>query len=114
MHDLHIPPDEYPTLPGRLDPVDFDADALHLPNLVRGMNPWAVAFFEYGGKKIKVLASRVAEGSAQPGTILALKPFTVACASGALQLLQVVPEGGKPMEGSAWAAGRRFKAGDSL
>ena len=103
-----------PPLRKEMAHFDFDADAAHLHNLVRGMNPWPVAFFEYGGKKIKVLASRVAEGSAQPGTILALKPFTVACASGALQLLQVVPEGGKPMEGSAWAAGRRFKAGDSL
>ncbi len=92
----------------------FDADAARLHDLVRGMNPWPVAFFEHDGKKIKVLSSRVAAGSAQPGTILALKPLTVACAVGALQLLQVVPEGGKPMEGSAWAAGRRFKAGDRL
>ena len=28
MHDLHIPPEEYRTLAGRFDPVDFDADAL--------------------------------------------------------------------------------------
>ena len=28
MHDLHIPPEEYRTLAGRFDPVDFDADAI--------------------------------------------------------------------------------------
>lgn len=93
----------------------FDEDAARLHNLVRGMNPWPVAFFEYGGKKIKVLASRVATSAGEaPGTVLAVKPLTVACGQGALQLLQVVPEGGKPMEGSAWAAGRRFRVGDSL
>ena len=93
----------------------FDEDAARLHNLVRGMNPWPVAFFKYGGKKIKVLASRVATSAGEaPGTVLAVKPLTVACGQGALQLLQVVPEGGKPMEGSAWAAGRRFRVGDSL
>ena len=68
------------------------------------------------GKKIKVCASRLAEnpGRAAPGTVLALKPLTVACGEGAVTLESVTPEGGKPMTGTAWAAGRRLKAGDSL
>ena len=33
---------------------------------------------------------------------------------GAVALLTVTPEGGKPMAGTAWAAGRRLKAGGSL
>ena len=41
-------------------------------------------------------------------------PLTIACAEGALELDEVVPEGSKPMAGSAWAAGRRLKAGDRL
>ncbi len=49
-----------------------------------------------------------------PGEILSTKPLKVACASGALTLLEVVPEGSRPMEGSAWAAGRRFTNGDKL
>ena len=94
----------------------FDAPAETLHNLVRGMNPWPMAFFEYGGKKVKVLVSRTAENpaSAPAGTVLSTKPLTVACADGALQLLQVTPEGGKSMEGTSWAAGRRLKPGDSL
>ena len=94
----------------------FDQSAAALHDLIRGMNPWPVAFFEYGGKKVKVLASRTAENpsGAPAGAVLATKPLTIACADGALQLLQVTPEGGKPMDGTAWAAGRRLKAGDSL
>ena len=63
-----------------------------------------------------MLESRVAPNarSAPAGTVLALKPLTIACGEGALQLLTVTPEGGKPMAGTAWAAGRRLKAGDSL
>lgn len=94
----------------------FDQPAAALHDLIRGMNPWPVAFFEYGGKKVKVLASRTADNpsGAPAGAVLATKPLTIACADGALQLLQVTPEGGKQMDGTAWAAGRRLKAGDSL
>lgn len=95
---------------------DFTQSAAHIHNWVRGMNPWPAAFFELDGKKVKVLESRVAPNakSAPAGTVLALKPLTIACGEGALQLLTVTPEGGKPMAGTAWAAGRRLKAGDSL
>lgn len=91
-----------------------ESDIIH--NLVRGLNPWPVAYFECQGKKIKVLESRVAENpeKAPAGTVLALKPLTVACGKGALILLQVVPEGSKPMDGTSFAAGRRLKAGDSI
>ena len=95
---------------------DFTQSAAHIHNWVRGMNPWPAAFFELDGKKVKVLESRVAPDakSAPAGTVLALIPLTIACGEGALQLLTVTPEGGKPMAGTAWAAGRRLKAGDSL
>ena len=95
---------------------DFTQSAAHIHNWVRGMNPWPAAFFELDGKKVKVLENRVAPNarSAPAGTVLALKPLTIACGEGALQLLTVTPEGGKPMAGTAWAAGRRLKAGDSL
>ena len=49
-----------------------------------------------------------------PGTVLATKPLTVACADGAIQLLHVVPEGKKPMDGTAFVAGQRLKTGDIL
>lgn len=95
---------------------DFTQSATHIHNWVRGMNPWPVAWFEQEGKRIKVLECRIAKAgdSAAPGTVLALKPLTIACGEGAVELLTVTPEGGKPMAGTAWAAGRRLKAGDSL
>ena len=94
---------------------DFTQSAAHIHNWVRGMNPWPVAWFEQEGKRIKVLECRMAKAgdSAAPGTVLALKPLTIACGEGSVELLTVTPEGGKPMAGTAWAAGRRLKA-DSL
>ena len=68
-----------------------------------------------GGKKVKVMECRVAESHGEAaGTVLATKPLTVACADGAIQLLHVVPEGKKPMDGTSFAAGLRLKAGDTL
>lgn len=105
-----------PPLTKEMARFDFTQSAAHIHNWVRGMNPWPAAFFELDGKKVKVLESRVAPDakSAPAGTVLALNPLTIACGEGALQLLTVTPEGGKPMAGTAWAAGRRLKAGDSL
>ena len=88
----------------------------HIHNWVRGMNPWPMAFFMHDGKKIKVTASKLSENpaNAAPGSVLAVKPLTIACQDGAIVLDSVTPEGGKSMAGTAWAAGRRLKAGDSL
>lgn len=105
-----------PPLNKEMAKFDFTQKASHIHNWVRGMNPWPVAWFEQGGKKIKVLESRLAQGdvNAAPGTVLALKPLTIAADDGAVELLTVTPEGGKPMSGTAWAAGRRLKVGDCL
>ena len=67
-------------------------------------------------EKIKVTASKLSENpaNAAPGSVLAVKPLTIACQDGAIVLDSVTPEGGKSMAGTAWAAGRRLKAGDSL
>ena len=94
----------------------FTEDAAHIHNWVRGMNPWPMAFFMHDGKKIKVTASKLSENpaNAAPGSVLAVKPLTIACQDGAIVLDSVTPEGGKSMAGTAWAAGRRLKAGDSL
>lgn len=104
-----------PPLTKELAQFGFNRPARELHNLIRGLNPWPAAYFVHGGKKIKVLRTLCDDGaSGAPGEILSAKPLRVACATGALTLLEVVPEGSRPMEGAAWAAGRRFSAGESL
>lgn len=103
-----------PMLTKEMSLFSFDDDVQHLHNLVRGLNPWPVACFKFKDKNIKVLRTRVREEPGKPGEILSLKPLVVACRNGALELDEVVPEGGKPMTGEAWAMGRRFCIGDRL
>ena len=90
-----------PPLTKDMAQFDFTQDAAHIHNWVRGMNPWPVAWFAQDGKRIKVLESRLAENPQHtaPGTVLALKPLTIAAENGAVALLTVTPEGGKPMAG---------------
>lgn len=113
---LHEQATMAPPLTKEMARFDFTQNAAHIHNWVRGMNPWPVAWFEQEGKRIKVLECRLAAQApkGQPGTVLTLKPLTIAAEGGAVELLTVTPEGGKPMTGTAWAAGRRLKAGDSL
>lgn len=104
-----------PMLTKEMARFTFDAPAKKLHDLIRGLNPWPVAYFVCGGKKIKVLRSLYDAGAGGvPGTVLCTNPLRVACGSGALTLCEVVPEGSRPMEGAAWAAGRRLSAGDVL
>ena len=104
-----------PMLDKELAEFRLTDSAAHIHNWVRGMNPWPMAWFVTGGKKVKVTECHaVASNGEAPGTVLATKPLTVACADGAIQLLHVVPEGKKPMDGTSFAAGLRLKAGDTL
>ena len=104
-----------PMLTKEMAEFRFADSAAHIHNWVRGMNPWPAAWFATsGGRKVKVLECRLSDKTGAPGRVLATKPLTVACGEGAVELLRVVPEGSKPMEGSAFAAGLRLKAGDTL
>ena len=105
-----------PMLNKEMAEFKFTESAEHIHNWVRGMEPWPTAWFAASnGKKIKVQQSRVAASNGEaPGTVLSVKPLTVACSDGAIELLRVVPEGKKPMDGNAFAAGLRLKAGDTL
>ena len=103
-----------PPLTKEMALFDFNTDALVLHNKIRGQNPWPGAHFMYDGKKVKVIKAILSEEKGDPGEILSTKPLVIAAGEKSLQLVTVQPEGGKPMDGTAWAAGRRFRKGDSV
>lgn len=114
MPQQHEQATQAPPLQKDTGSFTFAQSAAVLHNLVRGCNPWPTAYFMLNGKKIKVARSGLAQGNAPAGTVLQTQPLTVACAEGALQLLEVIPEGSRPMTGQAFAAGKRLKSGDVL
>ncbi|MDO4566326.1 MAG: methionyl-tRNA formyltransferase [Oscillospiraceae bacterium] len=83
-------------------------------NKARALCIWPNACFEYEGKTVKLLKARFSPLEGKAGEVLSLQPLTVAAKGGAVQLLEVKPEGSRLMTGKEWAAGRRLKAGDFI
>ena len=88
-----------PMLDKSMCPIDWNKTACQVHNHVRGLHPWPVATMELQGKKFKVHATRVVEGSGKPGEILGLTKtgLKIACGEGAVEILQLQAEGGKRM-----------------
>lgn len=89
--------------------VDFSKDAKRVHDLVRGLNSWPCASAVLNGKRVKLLRTVVTNGSGQPGQVLSLDPFVVACGSGAVEILELQPEGKKKMAAKAFINGLHTK-----
>jgi len=92
--------------------IDWGADAAEVDRIVRGLSPFPGAWTMAGGKRVKILGTRVVEGSGTPGTIL--DDATVACGTGAVTLNRVQPEGKSPMSAEEWLRGVRLPPGTRL
>ena len=88
-----------PMLDKSMCPIDWSKTAQQVHNQVRGLHPWPVATMELQGKKFKVHATRIVEGSGKPGEILGLTKtgLRIACGEGAVEVVSLQAEGGKRM-----------------
>jgi methionyl-tRNA formyltransferase len=87
--------------------IDWNQPAAAVHNHIRGLSPFPGAWFELelAGKpvRVKVLRSTLATGSGAPGTLL--DNLTIACATGAVRLVQVQREGKTPMDAATFLRG---------
>ena len=89
--------------------LDFAQSAESLSNLVRGFNPWPIAYTILEGKRLKVYSARVGSTASAPaGTVTkSERTLCVACGDGMeLELLDIQLEGSKRMPASEWLKGR--------
>ena len=88
-----------PMLDKTMCPIDWTRTAQQVHDHVRGLHPWPVATTVLQGQSFKVHATRIVEGSGTPGQILGLTKtgLKIACAEGAVEILQLQAEGGKRM-----------------
>ena len=88
-----------PMLDKSMCPIDWNKTAQQVHNNVRGLHPWPVATTEIQGKKFKVHATKIVEGSGEPGQILGLSKtgLKIACGEGAVEIVSLQAEGGKRM-----------------
>ena len=99
--------------------IDFSRTAQEVHDRIRGLSPIPLSFtYTPDGKMLKVIASQVSKRSvsAPVGTVVSLEggKITVACGTGAVDLLTVLPEGKKRMSASDFINGRKINVGDRL
>jgi len=75
--------------------IDWSRPAVEVDRQIRGLSPFPGAWCEVAGERIKLLRSRLASGQGEPGTVL--DGFTIACGTGAVEVLEAQREGKRAM-----------------
>ncbi|AQS46408.1 methionyl-tRNA formyltransferase [Thioclava nitratireducens] len=88
--------------------VDWTRPADEVIRHINGLSPFPGAWTEIAGERIKLLRAAPAEGSGAPGEIL--DGFTIACGTGALEILEAQRPGKRPMSGDDVLRGLRLPA----
>lgn len=107
-----------PKLTRELEMINWRSSACDLVNLIRGLSPTPGCSATFRGRQIKLLqAAFAAENnpSIEPGTVIAVKPeglIAVQTGEGALQLLELKPEGKKTLASAEFIRGYRITEGD--
>jgi methionyl-tRNA formyltransferase len=96
--------------------IDWTWPAERLHNLTRGLHPWPLAAAFLDGRRIIVRRTRwsSAPSSASPGSIVeaAGDRFAIATGEGVLEILELQPEGRRPMTARDFLAGHPLSPGD--
>lgn len=97
--------------------IDFGLPAPKVRDFVRGLSTKPGAYTFFRGKQIKITECRVAGTSGstttRPGTIInERKHLLVQCAGSVIEILTLIPEGKKPMDGISFLSGARLKSGE--
>lgn len=75
--------------------IDWTQPAEAVDRQIRGLSPFPGAWCLVEGERVKLLRSRLVPGSGAPGAVLS--GFTIACGSGAVEVLEAQREGKRPM-----------------
>jgi methionyl-tRNA formyltransferase len=93
--------------------VDWSKPWRAVHNHIRGLSPFPGAWFEFEGRRIKVLRSTRGEGSGAPGTVLDDK-LTIGCGDGSVRLLELQRAGKQAMRADDFLRGTAIHKGALL
>ena len=108
-----------PLLTKELEKINWSLSAQKIYDLIRGLNPWPVAFCNFKGKKLKLWHTKVVDNSAvlgEIGNVLALteQGFTVQTGAGILEILELQPESKRKMAAKDFVCGNQIAINDKL
>lgn len=105
----------YPMLDKDMAQMDFTKPAAACECLVRGLQPWPIAFFTLDGQNVKVFKARVCtEQAGQPGCVLSANPkegLLIACGENALSIEEMQFPGGKRLAAKEYLRGKSIPVG---
>jgi methionyl-tRNA formyltransferase len=95
--------------------MDWTLPAGALHNRVRGLQPWPGAFTTFRGQTLHIWKSIVsAARGTTPGSFLSVRPPTVTCGTGALELIEVQLQGRKRIAALDFANGQRLTENEKV
>ena len=93
--------------------IDWTKSADEVDRLIRGLSPFPGAWFDLDGVRIKVLGSRMADGSGTAGKVLG-SDLRVACGTGAVVLTRLQRAGKSAQDTQVFQQGAQIGAGVRL
>lgn len=93
--------------------VDWTKPAVEVDRLIRGLSPFPGAWTEIEGQRVKLLASRLADGQGASGEVLD-DVLTVACGEGAVMLLRLQRAGKGAQDSDVFLRGMPVVKGTQL
>ena len=95
-----VQPDDGVTYAAKIDKaearVDWNRPTVEVDRQIRGLSPFPGAWCMVGDERVKLLASRIADGLDAAGTVM--NGFTIACADGAIAVTRVQRAGKTAMD----------------
>ena len=115
-HSPVTQPDEGVTYAQKIDKaearIDWTRPAEEIDRQIRGLSPFPGAWTMLGGKRLKLLRSRLSQGSGAPGAVL--EGFTIACGTGAVAISEAQIAGRGAQAADAFLRGTPVPLGTRL
>ena len=97
--------------------IDWTRPARSVHNLVRGLHPWPHAFTFHGRDRFILIRTTVdptTAAAAPPGTVVEARGdrLVIATGDGAIQVVEIQPEGKRALRARDFLAGHRLAPGD--
>ncbi|WP_340248251.1 methionyl-tRNA formyltransferase [Sulfitobacter pontiacus] len=110
-------PEEGVTYASKIDKaearIDWSRPATEVDRQIRGLSPFPGAWFDLDGTRVKVLASKLAEGEGAAGEVLD-DTLRVGCGEGAVQLIRLQRAGKAAQDAQTFQRGAQIAAGTVL
>lgn len=93
--------------------IDWTRSAVEVDRMIRGLSPFPGAWFEQDGVRIKVLGSRLVDGTGAAGVVLD-DALHIACGSGAVALTRLQRAGKGAQDVDVFQRGAQIAVGTDL